>query len=155
MRSCGASLAAALALLACCALAAAPGGSEGDAPAAPTQRREPTMHTVFSAECTPYFDWQSIALVRSHKLARRCDASGQAPLPLPARRRSRPPRRQVGIPGPITRLLACDQDRLQRCGPRCAWRATRAALVSEGAASGAAQLQVRGHRAYARAPQLR
>ena len=26
--------------------------------------REPTMHTVFSAECTPYFDWQSLGLAR-------------------------------------------------------------------------------------------
>ena len=30
----------------------------------------PSMHTVFSAECTPYFDWQSLGLVRSHREVR-------------------------------------------------------------------------------------
>ena len=40
-----------------------------------------------------------------------------------SRRAHAPPRRQVGMPGPITRLLACDEDRLQRCGSRCVWRA--------------------------------
>ena len=31
-------------------------------------KKELSIHTVFSAECTPYFDWQSLALVRSHRL---------------------------------------------------------------------------------------
>ena len=44
------------------------------------------VHTVFSAECNPTFDWHSIALFHSHK------TSGQ--------------------PGGITRLLACNQDEL-------------------------------------------
>jgi hypothetical protein len=44
------------------------------------------VHTVFSAECNPTFDWHSIALFHSHK------TSGQ--------------------PGNITRLLACDDDEL-------------------------------------------
>jgi hypothetical protein len=33
-------------------------------------KKELSIHTVFSAECTPYFDWQSLALVRSHRLVR-------------------------------------------------------------------------------------
>ena len=44
------------------------------------------VHTVFSAECNPTFDWHSIALFHSHK------TSGQ--------------------PGGITRLLACNDDEL-------------------------------------------
>ena len=44
------------------------------------------VHTVFSAECNPTFDWHSIALFHSHK------TSGQ--------------------PGGITRLLACNKDEL-------------------------------------------
>ena len=44
------------------------------------------VHTVFSAECNPTFDWHSIALFHSHK------TSGQ--------------------PGGITRLLACNEDEL-------------------------------------------
>ena len=44
------------------------------------------VHTVFSAECNPTFDWHSIALFHSHK------TSGQ--------------------PGNITRLLACNDDEL-------------------------------------------
>lgn len=61
-----------LAAAACVAVRAAHGGEAGKARAAraAAEGAEPTMHTVFSAECTPYFDWQSIALVRSHKLAR-------------------------------------------------------------------------------------
>ena len=30
-----------------------------------------TFHTIFSTECTTYFDWQSLALVRSHRQVRR------------------------------------------------------------------------------------
>ena len=44
------------------------------------------VHTVFSAECNPTFDWHAIALFHSHK------TSGQ--------------------PGGITRLLACNDDEL-------------------------------------------
>ena len=51
------------------------------------QREEAAkVHTVFSAECNPTFDWHSIALFHSHK------TSGQ--------------------PGDITRLLACNDDEL-------------------------------------------
>jgi len=45
------------------------------------------IHTVFSAECNPIFDWHSIALFHSHR------TSGQ--------------------PGGITRLLACDAAKLE------------------------------------------
>ena len=48
------------------------------------------LHTVFSAECNPIFDWHSIALFHSHK------ASGQA--------------------GGITRLLACSPMQLKTYG---------------------------------------
>jgi hypothetical protein len=73
---------AALLLAALALLAAAParaGAPRGDASpdealaagaSSPRPGREPSMHTVFSAECTPYFDWQSLALVRSHRKAR-------------------------------------------------------------------------------------
>ena len=44
------------------------------------------MHTVFSTECTPYFDWQSLGMAYTHRL--------------------------VGQPGRLTRLLACDGERL-------------------------------------------
>lgn len=42
-----------------------------------------TVHTIFSTECNPYFDWQTMGLVYSAK--------------------------KVGQPGPITRLMACDK----------------------------------------------
>ena len=45
-----------------------------------------SVHTVFSAECNPMFDWHSVALFHSHR------TSGQ--------------------PGGITRLLACDKEAL-------------------------------------------
>jgi hypothetical protein len=38
--------------------------------ATPADLEGVSIHTVFSAECTPYFDWQSLALVRSHRLVR-------------------------------------------------------------------------------------
>lgn len=44
-----------------------------------------TVHTVFSTECSPYFDWQSIGVAHTHRL--------------------------VGQPGPITRLSACPPER--------------------------------------------
>ena len=43
-----------------------------------------THHTVYSTTCRPFFDWQSLALAYSHQ--------------------------RVGQPGPLTRLLACDDD---------------------------------------------
>lgn len=108
MRSRSAVVAAALAACACVALAAAPGADDAapDARGATPGGREPTMHTVFSAECTPYFDWQSIALVRSHKLARapRASATASASHALPRARRS-------ACPAPS----------------RACWRATRTA----------------------------
>ena len=53
-------------VLAACAGAGAQ--AAGDTPTVGGQ--ELSMHTVFSAECTPYFDWQSLALVRSHREVR-------------------------------------------------------------------------------------
>jgi len=38
--------------------------------ATPADLEGVSIHTVFSAECTPYFDWQSLGLVRSHRLVR-------------------------------------------------------------------------------------
>ena len=45
------------------------------------------LHTVFSAECNPIFDWHSIALFHSHRIS--------------------------GQPGGITRLLACSREQLK------------------------------------------
>jgi hypothetical protein len=42
------------------------------------------MHTLFSVECLPYFDWQTVGLMHSF--------------------------RKSGQPGPITRLLSCTED---------------------------------------------
>lgn len=51
----------------------------------------PKMHTIFSTECTPYFDWQTVGLVHSFHLS--------------------------GQPGNITRLLSCtDEDLKQYAG---------------------------------------
>lgn len=45
----------------------------------------PSMHTVFTTECTPYFNWQTLGLLYSHH--------------------------KSGQPGPVTRLMSCtDQD---------------------------------------------
>ena len=49
--------------------------------------RPSAMHTVFSAECNPTFDWHSVALFHSHKIS--------------------------GMPGGVTRLLACAPEQLQ------------------------------------------
>lgn len=49
-----------------------------------------SVHTVFSAECNPIFDWHSVGLFHSHK------TSGQ--------------------PGGITRLLACTEEQLESYG---------------------------------------
>ncbi|CAN1153738.1 Peptidyl serine alpha-galactosyltransferase [Linum perenne] len=54
-------------------------------------RPHPKIHTVFSTECTPYFDWQTVGLLHSFHLS--------------------------GQPGNITRLLSCtDQDLKQYKG---------------------------------------
>ena len=53
-----------------------------------------SFHTIFSAECSPYFDWQSLGLVRSH--------------------------REAGMKGPITRLLACNDEDLKKYKVGCA-----------------------------------
>lgn len=56
-----------------------------------TNKPHPKIHTVFSTECTPYFDWQTVGLVHSFHLS--------------------------GQPGNITRLLSCtDQDLKQYKG---------------------------------------
>lgn len=46
------------------------------------------IHTLFSTECTPYFDWQTVGLMHSF------DQSGQ--------------------PGNITRLLSCTEEDLKQ-----------------------------------------
>ncbi|CAN0925091.1 Peptidyl serine alpha-galactosyltransferase [Linum grandiflorum] len=48
----------------------------------------PKIHTVFSTECTPYFDWQTVGLVHSFHLS--------------------------GQPGNITRLLSCTDEDLKQ-----------------------------------------
>ena len=49
--------------------------------------QEGRVHTVFSAECNPTFDWHAIALFYSHRVS--------------------------GQPGNITRLLACSDAQLR------------------------------------------
>lgn len=57
-------------------------GTDGAAAAPPASALGAmALHTVFCAECTTYFDWKSAGVFWSH--------------------------RAVGMPGPITRLLAC------------------------------------------------
>lgn len=51
-------------------------------------RPYPKIHTIFSTECTTYFDWQTIGLVHSFNLS--------------------------GQPGNLTRLLSCTDDDLKR-----------------------------------------
>lgn len=51
-------------------------------------RVHPKIHTLFSTECSPYFDWQTVGLVRSFHLS--------------------------GQPGNITRLLSCTDEDLKR-----------------------------------------
>ncbi|KAF2316521.1 hypothetical protein GH714_041862 [Hevea brasiliensis] len=52
------------------------------------QKPHPKIHTIFSTECTPYFDWQTVGLVHSFHLS--------------------------GQPGNITRLLSCTDEDLKR-----------------------------------------
>ncbi|XP_038987365.1 peptidyl serine alpha-galactosyltransferase [Phoenix dactylifera] len=51
-------------------------------------RAHPKIHTLFSTECSPYFDWQTVGLVHSFHLS--------------------------GQPGNITRLLSCTDEDLKR-----------------------------------------
>lgn len=62
--------------------------SDGGANTIPTDAapKAAAYHTVFSAECTPYFDWQTVALRASFE---RC-----------------------GVPGGLTRLLACEKAKM-------------------------------------------
>lgn len=53
-----------------------------------SEARQPKIHTLFSTECTPYFDWQTVGLVHSFH------TSGQ--------------------PGNITRLLSCTDEDLKK-----------------------------------------
>ena len=48
-----------------------------------------SLHTVFCAECTTYFDWKSLGVFYTHRVS--------------------------GMPGKITRLLACSDARSWRC----------------------------------------
>ncbi|KAG9455426.1 hypothetical protein H6P81_008330 [Aristolochia fimbriata] len=48
----------------------------------------PKIHTVFSTECTPYFDWQTVGFMHSFRLS--------------------------GQPGNVTRLLSCTEEDLRR-----------------------------------------
>lgn len=52
-----------------------------------TQITYPKIHTIFSTECSPYFDWQTVGLVHSFYLS--------------------------GQPGNITRLLSCTDEDLK------------------------------------------
>lgn len=70
--------------------AANQGGNQEQAVDEP-EKPHPKMHTIFSTECTPYFDWQTVGLVHSFHLS--------------------------GQPGNITRLLSCtDEDLKQYAG---------------------------------------
>ncbi|XP_022750515.1 peptidyl serine alpha-galactosyltransferase-like [Durio zibethinus] len=51
-------------------------------------RPYPKIHTIFSTECTPYFDWQTVGLMHSFHLS--------------------------GQPGNITRLLSCTDEDLKQ-----------------------------------------
>ncbi|GER29530.1 peptidyl serine alpha-galactosyltransferase [Striga asiatica] len=51
------------------------------------EKWHPKIHTIFSTECTPYFDWQTLGLVHSFH--------------------------QSGQPGEITRLLSCTDEDLK------------------------------------------
>ncbi|XP_021299236.1 peptidyl serine alpha-galactosyltransferase [Herrania umbratica] len=51
-------------------------------------RPYPKIHTLFSTECTPYFDWQTVGLMHSFRLS--------------------------GQPGNITRLLSCTDEDLKQ-----------------------------------------
>ncbi|KAH6774374.1 peptidyl serine alpha-galactosyltransferase [Perilla frutescens var. frutescens] len=52
------------------------------------EKPHPKIHTIFSTECSPYFDWQTLGLVHSFN--------------------------QSGQPGEITRLLSCTDEDLKK-----------------------------------------
>ncbi|KAI0511926.1 hypothetical protein KFK09_012560 [Dendrobium nobile] len=52
-----------------------------------SRRSHPKIHTLFSTECSPYFDWQTVGLIHSFHLS--------------------------GQPGNITRLLSCTDEDLK------------------------------------------
>lgn len=52
------------------------------------EKSYPKIHTIFSTECTPYFDWQTLGLIHSFN--------------------------QSGQPGEITRLLSCTEEDLKQ-----------------------------------------
>lgn len=52
------------------------------------EKPHPKIHTIFSTECSPYFDWQTLGLVHSFN--------------------------QSGQPGGITRLLSCTDEELKQ-----------------------------------------
>ncbi|PNX93024.1 peptidyl serine alpha-galactosyltransferase, partial [Trifolium pratense] len=52
------------------------------------RKAHPKIHTVFSTECTTYFDWQTVGLMHSFRLS--------------------------GQPGNITRLLSCNDEDLRK-----------------------------------------
>lgn len=52
------------------------------------EKSYPKIHTIFSTECSPYFDWQTVGLVHSFYLS--------------------------GQPGNITRLLSCTEEDLKQ-----------------------------------------
>jgi hypothetical protein len=54
----------------------------------PLPEQHPTIHTLFSTECTNYFDWQTLGLMHSFRLS--------------------------GQPGGITRLLSCTDEVLEK-----------------------------------------
>lgn len=66
--------------------------------ATPADLEGVSIHTVFSAECTPYFDWQSLGLVRSHRLVRALAARpAAAPRSRPAGGHARPHHAPAGM----------------------------------------------------------
>lgn len=52
------------------------------------EKPHPKIHTIFSTECSPYFDWQTVGLVHSFY--------------------------KSGQPGNITRLLSCTEEDLKQ-----------------------------------------
>ncbi|KAL8471171.1 hypothetical protein ACS0TY_028749 [Phlomoides rotata] len=64
------------------------GGEEINVQKQDGEKSYPKIHTLFSTECTPYFDWQTLGLVHSFNLS--------------------------GQPGEITRLLSCTEEDLKQ-----------------------------------------
>lgn len=124
-------------------------GEQGEAVLAPAP--EPSVHTVFSAECTPYFDWQSLALVRSHKLVRVLSVrSADTPLTPP-----RPSARSGGgHAGTNHQTAGVRRGAAEEVRPQRVERAALAMLTAVPSLLLRPQLQVPGHSSHSRAPQL-